>query len=95
MLRSLRHTLLAIVWQVANGLAHKFCEILLVRSEGHKRMDALELGIVRRDLLVEVQLRVRAPVFSGFLDNCARSIVARCLYGECHQAAAKSPLRLT
>jgi hypothetical protein len=81
-------------WEVANCLAHEFCEILLVRPKRHEGMYALELGIVRRDLLVEVQLRIWPSVFGGLFYNCARGIIARRLYRERHQPAAESPLRV-
>jgi hypothetical protein len=82
-------------WKVADGLAHELCEVLLVRPKRDEGMYAQEVGVVRRDLLVEVQLCMGASVLGGLFKNCARGIIARRLYGECHQAAGESPLRMT
>jgi hypothetical protein len=51
--------------KVANGLAHELCEVLLVRPKRDEGMYAQEVGIVRRDLLMEVQLCMRASVFGS------------------------------
>lgn len=82
--------------EMADGIAHQRRQVLLVRAQRYKRMHALELGVVRSNLLVEMEGRRRALVAVRlFFYNGYARVIAGGFDRKCHEMAARVPFRPT
>lgn len=70
--------------QVLYRFLYEHGQIFLMRFEGYQRMHAIECSVIRRDLLVEEQLRSRLSRLraSSRLEEARGRVIAGALYGK-------------